>query len=54
MTTNSIAMQNLINESRRLWSLYMSADQGDAADELSRRYHMCCEAIARRANQEAN
>ncbi len=52
--TNTTAMQNLINESRRLWSLYMAADQGDAADQLMRRYHMCREAIARRAEQETN
>ncbi len=50
--SNTTAMNNLINESRRLWSLYMSLDQGDAADEICRRYHLCCEAIARRAAQE--
>jgi len=50
--TNSIAMQNLIKESRRLWALYMSADQGDAADQLARRYHEIIAAIDRRAQQE--
>jgi len=50
--TNSIAMQNLIKESRRLWALYMSADQGDAADQLMNRYHDVMAAIDRRAQQE--
>lgn len=50
--TNTTAMQNLINESRRLWSLYMSADQGDAADQLMVRYHHIMAAIDRRAQQE--
>ena len=50
--TNTTAMQNLINESRRLWSLYMSADQGDAVDQLMGRYHQIMAAIDRRAQQE--
>jgi hypothetical protein len=39
-------MNALLNEKARLWSLYMSLDQGPAADCVMYAYHNICDRIA--------